>query len=619
MNMRARMPAVFLIIVLCLPLHGVVNAQSSSPAQDEQESPNLPRVYGENHALDVFYGVSYSGYRDFVREFTENGSRWALDASDTSTGNNLKARKYLLHKMVELSNGRIETEVVGEHNNVVGKLPGYLPGNNPALIISGHYDSWYVSIGANEGGSGIATVLSLIEPLSAFEWPLDIYFIALNSRYAQWGPFGGAEIATYFFNNQVDILAMYCVEALLVENPVALPDERVFMAYLNLGLQNYHISQYWADLGRVMSNNYGRNMIKPVPNGDLSFYDSRWYEHNVLIDRGYMSMIVPFESGADYDYDYRTPEDTWVNPVYRYQSGAEVTASIGASIAYTMSREYGQPMEHDLSIEIDIGRSKTYYIPISTPTTINVTSRWFGGTSSFTLLDPDLNILAFNDYNRTSAWETTDVFSQPVAKKGIYRLIIENTGTSNVGYQLHYAYDSDIDGNNVLDSKEYWLDTTLFEQDSDLDTISDALEIIYGTDIHNQDTDSDSMPDNYEIEQGFDPRDPSDAFADADGDSISNAEEYILGLNPWSQDSDFDEIPDGWELAHGLNPLVNDAQGDLDNDGKSNLEEFMDGTDPQLAERAVVKIHWFVIPAILGIAFVTMLAILMHLESRIVD
>jgi hypothetical protein len=227
--------------------------------------------------------------------------------------------------------------------------------------------------------------------------------------------------------------------------------------------------------------------------------------------------------------------------------------------------------------------------------------------------------VAFKDYNRTSAWESTDVFSQPVTTKGIYRLIIENTGTSNVGHQLHYAYDSDIDGNNVLDSKEYWLDATLFEQDSDLDTISDALEIIYGTDIHNQDTDSDSMPDNYEIEQGFDPRDPSDAYADADGDSISNAEEFTLGLNPWSQDSDFDQIPDAWELAHGLNPLVNDAQGDLDNDGKSNLDEFLDGTDPQLAERAAVKIHWFVIPAILGIAFVAILAILMYLESRIVD
>jgi hypothetical protein len=620
--MRTSLLAILFVTLLFTPsgfVHQIDTSSVRSLAQEPEESTYLPRIYGEDLSLTIFSSTSYSGYRDHVEEFTSNGSRWILDYNDAHRGNNMEARLYLLNKMRNLSNGRMETEVVGDHLNVIGKLPGYLPGNNPAIAIVGHYDSWYVSIGANEGGSGIATILELIEPLSSYEWPLDIYFIALNGRYAQWGPFGSGQVSTYFFENQIELLQMYCVEALLVENPYALPDERVFMTYLNLGDSNYHVSHYWADLGRVMSKNYGQNYIKPQPNSDLPIFTSSWYDHNVFIDRGYMNLVVPFESGFDYDDSYRTIFDNWANLDYRYQLGAEVTGAIGASIAYTMAREYGKPVHHEFFINIEVGRSETYYIPISTPTTINVTSRWFGGTLSYTLTDPNLNVIAAEDYNRTSAWTSTEVFSEPVSQKGIYRLQIENTDHYPVGIELEYSHDSDIDGNGILDSEEYWLDTILFEQDSDLDSISDAHEIIYGTDMNNPDSDSDSMPDNYEIEQGFDPRDPSDGPADADGDSLSNAEEYALGLNPWRDDSDYDKIPDAWEIEHGLNPLMNDALNDPDEDGKSNLDEYKDDTDPFVAETNKAVLPWFVVPSIVGVAFVTIVGLVIYRESKIID
>ena len=620
--MRTSLLTVLFLTFLFMPVGASTYTtpnNASSPAQDSGESSNLQRVYGDDLALDIYSQVSYSEYRDYVQEFTENGSRWAIDPTMASHGINLEARNYLLNKMSELSSGRIEPEIVENHFNVVGKLPGYLPGNNPAIVILGHYDSWYISIGANEGGSGIATILSLIEPLSAYEWPLDIYFIALNARYAQWGPYGGEEISRYFSNEEVDIMAMYCVEALLYEDPNALSDERVFMTYLDMGQSLFHVSQYWAELGRVMSKNYGQNLIKPIPSSDLSVWESRWYEHNDFIDRGYWNLVVPFESGIVYDDAYRTPDDTWVNPNYQYRLGAEITGAIGASIAYTMSREYGLPVQHDFLIELGVSRTKTYYIPISTPTTINVTSRWYSGLVSFTLIDPDHSVIAFEDYNETSAWEFTDVFSEPVTQKGIYSLVIENTGLYTIGLELQYSHDSDIDGNGVLDKEEYWLNTALFQQDTDSDTISDAHEIIYGTDLNNPDSDFDMMPDNYEIEQGFDPRDSSDGVADADGDSLSNAEEYNQGLNPWRADTDYDKIPDAWELVNGLNPLVRDAHEDPDEDGKTNLDEFLDGTDPQVAEKEEVTIPWFVLPSAAIISLVVIVSWVMQRESMIVD
>jgi len=299
--------------------------------------------------------------------------------------------------------------------------------------------------------------------------------------------------------------------------------------------------------------------------------------------------------------------------------GAEITGAIGASIAYTMSREYGRPVHHDFLIELGVSRSKTYYIPISTPTTINVTSRWYGGFASFTIFDPDGSVIALQDYNDTSAWDFTNVFSEPVTQKGIYRLVIENTGLHTVGLELEYSHDSDIDGNGVLDKEEYWLDTALFEQDTDSDTLSDAHEIIYGTDVDNPDSDSDLMPDNYEIEQGFDPRDPSDGGADADGDSLSNAEEYSQGLNPWRADTDYDQMPDDWELENGLDPLVRDAHDDPDEDGKTNLEEFLDDTDPFVAEREGLTVPWFVLPSVAIISLVIVVTWVMQRESMIVD
>ena len=595
------------------------HGSASSPAQELEEPSNLPRVYGENLALEIYSSVSSSGFQDFVREFSDNGSRYARDYTLALTGENMEARNYLIQNMHRLSNGRIETEVVGNHLNVIGKLPGYLPANNPAIIVVGHYDSWSSSKGANEGGSGIATVLELIEPLSAYDWPLDIYFIALNARYAQYGPFGSAEVSIYFSANEIDIMAMYCVEALLVQDPSALRDERVLMTYLDFGQSNYHRSQYWAELGRVMSKNYGQNMISPIPSSDLPQYGSSMYDHNIFIERGYMNLIVPFESGFDYDYAYLTPDDRWENPVYDYQLGAEIAGAIGASIAYTMSREYGLPVHHNFNFNIRYHGNKTYYIPITIPTTINVTSRWFGGTASFTLLSPNLDIVASNDYNYSSAWELKDVFSQPVTQKGIYSLVIENTGFGVVGFNLQYSHGSDIDGNDVLDQYEYWIDTELFNQDSDSDTISDALEIIYDTDLNNPDSDSDTMPDNYEMEHGFDPRDPTDGPADADGDTLSNAEECSLGLNPWNADTDFDQIPDAWEVANGLNPLVNDARQDPDEDGKNNLDEYLDGTNPFVAEKEEGSIPWFVIPSVAIVALIVVVSWVMYQESHIMD
>jgi len=575
--------------------------ESAIPSQEEQPPVFVPRVYGEDYSLEIFSSFTPSSFRDYLIEATEIGTRHALDATDAARpdGNNYKFRQWLLQKLNNISMGRLETQVIGKHLNVLGKLPGYLPGNNSAFVIACHYDSWYASIGANEGGSGIVVLLELIEKLSKYDWPLDIYFVFANSRYVQWGPFGSIEMADYLYLQGVQPLALYTLEALLVEDSNLPQDERLEMVYLDGTSDVYHVGHYWADLSVAMSKNYGGNRIVAIPHTEFNYWDYRYISQTYYFPR-FQNTLIGIESGFGNDDSIRSLTDVWNNLEFRFHLGSEMTAAIGASIAFTMSREYGKPIVHEYNYELEIGESRSYYIPINAATILNVSSRWFGGNISYSLFGPNDNLIAIQEYRHTSPWTSTDIFSQATTEKGIHRLVIENLGFSEVGFQLSYTYDTDTDANGIMDSQEYWLDAALFELDDDGDTLSNGYEIILGTDPNSVDSDSDSLPDKYEVENGFNPTYAEDAMEDADSDSLSNLQEYLLGLDPFSADSDQDALPDGWEVEYGLNPFLDDANEDPDEDGRTNLQEYLDGTNPMVADIEPIRfpIEWVAIPSL---------------------
>ena len=109
-------------------------ALDATPAAES----DIPRVYGTDLAELIYSSVETEDYRSFVREISENGSRFITDSSEINLENNRQAREYLKKKLVNVSKGRIEVEEIGIYRNVVGKLPGYLPGNNPAFAVSAH-------------------------------------------------------------------------------------------------------------------------------------------------------------------------------------------------------------------------------------------------------------------------------------------------------------------------------------------------------------------------------------------------------------------------------------------------------------------------------------------------
>ena len=73
---------------------------------------------------------------------------------------------------------------------------------------------------------------------------------------------GGTIVA--FDNRNLEILAHFDVGAILREENHSPYDARVFLSYYDIGLTDYHVSQYWAELGRAVSNWHGRDFIQTV-------------------------------------------------------------------------------------------------------------------------------------------------------------------------------------------------------------------------------------------------------------------------------------------------------------------------------------------------------------------
>ncbi len=535
----------------------------------------LERVYGTDYSQQIFYSVSVDSFRNFVIKLTENGSRPAGLPSNLGA-NNIAARHWIVDEMRDVSNGRIEVEVLGDFASVVGRLPGYLPVDAPALMVGGHYDSVGNAPGANDDATGVAATLELARVMSRYNWPLDIYFGCWNAE--EIGLLGSSEVAHIFHEREIELLAYYNVDMLLVPDPEAPPGGDVLMVY---PVGYYHQGAYWADLTRVMSQNYGLHMIQPVMSSDFSAWTRS--DHFPFWQQGYTALFA-HESGGAYDTAYHTPQDTWDNPLYDYQVATEAVKAIGGAMAFTMARAYGEPTRHEVGFSLIPSHERNVTFAISTPTNINVTCRWWGGGTTISLYDPNEQLITQMVDVDASPWEQIQIISQSVANEGIYRLHIGNYGGTSVGHEIGLAYETDTDGNAILDHEEFWFDQGYFSSDLDSDTITDAEEMIIGTLHTSNDSDSDSLPDPWEIGYGLDPLDPDDADEDKDSDGVTNLAEYLNNCNPNEPDSDSDTMPDLWEIENGLDPTIDDSLEDPDNDFVTNVNEYEDGTDPHYVE-----------------------------------
>jgi hypothetical protein len=591
------MRRLFLVVIVLsiLTTTSSLNTLDSQTTQSSvivaQESQDIMRVYGTNLANEIFYECNYDTYRSYVRDLSAIGPRFSRDVES-----NEAARDWVRDQLSTVSGGRIEVSLVGNYDNVIGILPGYLPGDHPVFVITAHYDTSEASPGANDDASGVALVIELARVMSQYDWPLDIYFCAFNAAVPiETGmPLQGSdEVAEAWSDAGIEILSLYNIDSILYGNRYAYPDEQVLLGYAE-GLE-YHVAQYWADLAEMMGNLYGFDVTSSVPSSMFPLWTQS--DHIRFYQEGYQSVICAYESGYGNDYISGTASDVYTSSRYNYHLGRTTAGVIGASMAFSMSRAYGEPIRHEITGLINGGFNRTLHLAITTSTRINATSRWWGGGAAFKVYNSAGSLIDSMIYPEPSAWESHDVLSTQITNPGLYYVVIDSLENDNLGYEITLQYDADENGNSIIDRNEYWLDSSLFHIDSDLDSLSDAMEMIIGTDVSDPDSDLDSITDGWEYEYQLNPLDASDAQEDPDNDGVSNYDEFLNSLNPHSADTDMDLMSDLFELENGLNPLVNDAELDPDNDGRTNLEEFRDGTDPQVYEQDALDLLLVAIPS----------------------
>jgi len=348
----------------------------------------------------------------------------------------------------------------------------------------------------------------------------------------------------------------------------------------------YQDSQYWAELTRVLNNNFDAEgpTIHPIP--DHSFQYWQYSDHYAFLEAGYKSVLFAFESGLDRDTWYHTENDVWNNTVYDYDLARDTVASIGATMAYAMSRTPGQSTHSRYVNSIAPGVTREYLFVTSIATDVEVIGNWHGDTQlDIELRNPFGVVLESDSISASSALNLT-LLEASTSDHGIHTVSVTNTGPDIRDIYIDIIHDSDVEGNGIPDGEDVWHNR--FDFDSDYDLISDAEEIILGSNRYDADGDDDGLSDYEEI--------------------------FIYGTDPLNFDSDFDQMPDKWELDNGLDPLdPSDASLDPDGDGMSNLEEYQGGFNPMVPDAPLAL---WIIGIILGASLAAIAFIIIILRYR---
>jgi hypothetical protein len=284
-------------------------AYNHFPANKLTETNNLGLLYSLWHR--IFDSVDQSSYHSFVGNLSE-----MIGPRPYGSSNNDAAVSWIEQAMNANSQSNITVETWGAHNSVVGVINGYDENLTDILIIAGNLDTVPNSPGADDNASGVALVLEVLRVLSAYQFPRDLYFVALNAGEPPSALEGGLEVAERLYNDQIGVQLMLNADMIL-NDPVGGGPR------LNLYL-NTAVALLAAELLNSTSFSYGTNIFsilhgQSFPSDQLAF-EIYGFE-----------TICMTEATLSAHHHHHT--DTIDQSVYNFTMAAEATAAVASVMA----------------------------------------------------------------------------------------------------------------------------------------------------------------------------------------------------------------------------------------------------------------------------------------------
>lgn len=337
--------------------------------------------------------VSVDSLKTTVQKLVSFGTRHTLSRTTDPAKGIGAARNWVLSRFRQLSNasgGRLTAELqswtlrAGERRidkdhdiaNVVATLKGTDPSDPRVFVISGHLDSRALDImnreidapGANDDGSGVATVLEAARLLAASKFPATVVFLVVSGE--EQGLYGAEYFAKQAFENKTVIEAVLNNDTMgsSAGSETGLNDNtrvRVFSE----GLPAYQTAEQAAKIRGIGAESDGkaRQLARYLKETGERYVDQleivlvfrndrfqRGGDHTPFVNNGFAAVRIT-EMNENFDHqhqDLHTAGGTEYGDLQKFMDFEYLRKNTGANIAALANLAKAPAMPEDVQIDL---------------------------------------------------------------------------------------------------------------------------------------------------------------------------------------------------------------------------------------------------------------------------
>ncbi len=269
---------------MIIPIESVV-----SSSQNLNITYNFNSTNTKKDVIDLINQVDQSLISYYLEGLLQFGPRY------TGSENCKKSAEYIHNEFEKLGlDSYIDQWRYLRHKcqNVIATLNGTDPSSDAVFLLCAHFDTIGNSPGANDDGSGIATMLTIANICSKFSFNYTICFLAVSGE--EVGLYGSHNYARKIYEKNENIVAVLNIDTI---GNTTIEGENVI--YLLRPQRAIWLSLFIEEIGQKYFEHIQLSVL-PV--------DNRKNDHYSFLNYGYDA--IQFVQLARGDYPYHTPEDT---------------------------------------------------------------------------------------------------------------------------------------------------------------------------------------------------------------------------------------------------------------------------------------------------------------------